>query len=144
MTTQAVYKWPESWPSRIIGWLIALVAFLVLAALLAVCVTAGYYELTRTKSSDVETMISAELPERANTDQIFDFFEAHGMTYGSARPSTSEDQKPANAGVPEGTMTITGTLPNDGYAIRLRDVEVWFILDSEGLLDGYLVYEVGR
>jgi hypothetical protein len=143
MATHTIYR-PESWPSRVIGWLITIVALLVVATILVVSVASGHYELTRTTRGDVEKMIAAELPERASTDQIFDFLEAHEMKYSGVQPSDAEDTRSLDAGVPTGTMTITGTLRNDGYAIKLRDVVVSFFLNAEGLLDGYLVYEVGR
>jgi len=144
MTTRTVYEWPTPWPDRLIGWLLTAVAVMVVAAILAVCATGGYYELTRTKDSEVEGMIEAELPERATTDQISRFFEAHGIANGSIRPSAAEDRKLLEAGVPLGTMTISGMVRNDGYAIQLRDVMVWFILDANGLLESHLVYEAVR
>jgi hypothetical protein len=144
MTTRTLPGPRTSWLSILINWLIALVALAVVVTIVLVCAASGYYELNRTTGDDVETMIAAELPQGATTDQLNRFLQAHAFTETATRPITSNDTKVIDRGVPEGTTTITGTLLNDGYAILLRDVEVWFFLNAEGLLDGYLVFEVGR
>jgi hypothetical protein len=144
MTTQAIPKWPTPWPLRLLGWLFGLFALLVVAAFLAIGATGAYYELTRTTDGDVEALIESDLPERATTEQILRFLEANAMVHEGVRASTADDTRLVEAGVAPGTMTITGTLLNDGYALQLRDVEVKFILDAERKLQGYLVYEVAR
>jgi hypothetical protein len=143
MATRTLHR-RESWFARLLSFLLALVAMAVLAALLALAVTGAHYELTRTTRSDVEAMIAAELPERASDEQIFDFLEARGIAHNGVQPSAVNDARLLEAGLPSGTMTITGTVRNDGYAVRLRDVVVTFVLDAEGLLHGYVVYETTR
>jgi len=144
MTTHALYRGPTPWPFRLLGWLFAAVALVIVAALLAVGATGAYYEMTRTKAGEIEAMIEEGLPRVATTDQVLRFLDSHSIEHGAVRPSTGEDRGLLEAGVPTGTMTISGVVRNDGYALQLRDVVVWFILDEEGLLEAHLVYEVAR
>ena len=144
MTTHALYRRLAPWPFRLLGWLFVVAALLIVAALLAVGGTGAYYEVTRTKAGDIEAMIEEDLSRVATTDQVLFFLDSHDIEHGAVRPSTDEDRRLLEAGVPAGTMTISGIVRNDGYALQLRDVVLWFILDDEGLLEGHLVYEVGR
>jgi hypothetical protein len=143
MATHTLYR-PQSWVQRLIGFLLAVVAFLVLASLLALAITGAHYELTRTTRADVEAMVKAEVPERATTEQVYSFFESRNIEDTGVKPFAGDEQRLVDAGVAPGTPVISGTFLNDGYAIKLRDVVVTFILDAEGLLQGYLVYETGR
>jgi hypothetical protein len=143
-TTQTLYRRPVSWPFRLLGWLCLTTALLIVLGFAAFVGTSAYYEFTRTTSGDVKGMIERDLAKNATTDQILLFLTTHGIQHGEVQPSTDDDRKLLDAGVPTGTPTITGMIPNDGYALQLKDVVVTFVLDAEGRLDDYVVYEVGR
>jgi hypothetical protein len=120
------------------------IAMLIVIAFAAIVGTGAYYELTRTTDGDIKGMVERELPVGATSDQIFFFLDTHNIQHGDVRLSAAEDKKLLDAGIPTGTPTISGIIRNDGYALQLRDVIVSFILDDEGRLDEYVVYEVGR
>jgi hypothetical protein len=144
MATHTLYRRPVPWPFRALGWSLLAASLLVVVAFAAIVGSGGYYELTRTTDGEVRGVIERDLPARATTEQILLFLDAQGIEHGDVRLSDGQDTALLDAGVPVGTPIIIGRIRNDGYALQLRDVVVAFILDVEGLLDDYVVYEVGR
>lgn len=103
-----------------------------------------YYELTRTKAADVESMIEERLPRGASTDQIFTFLESRSIEHGAVGPADLEDRALQEYGLVAGTMTIDAVVRNDGYSLAHTDIEITFIIDERSLLKDWVVREVGR
>jgi hypothetical protein len=103
-----------------------------------------YYELTRTKASEVESAIEEWLPRGASTDQIVRFLDSRGIEYDEAGAFNAQDGELLESGVPAGAITISAVLRNDGYTLNHTDIAITFILDERSLLKDYVVREVGR
>jgi len=144
MATRTLGRRPTLWPFRLFGWLFLLVLVLGLMAVVAVLGSGIYYEQTRTTAGDVEGMIEAELHNASSTDQLIRFLDRHRIEHGAVGPVDAEDPRLKDADVPDGATAISGIIRNDGYSLELVDVRMTFILDAEGTLEDWVVYEVHR
>ncbi len=144
MATRTLHRRPVPWPFRLLGWLVLSAALLGVLAFAALVGSATYYELTRTKAGDVEGWIAEDLRKGNSTDQVMRFLDERGITHGAVEPSAADDARLRDAEVPPGTLTITGTIRNDGYSLSYKDVVVTFVFNAEQQLEKWFVYEVDR
>jgi hypothetical protein len=135
---------PLPWPFRLLGWFLFGTVALIVIGGVAVIGAESYYELTRTKAADVESMIEERLPRGASAEQVFMFLDSRGIEHDLVAPANLEDRALEEYGLVAGTMTIDAIVPNDGYSLGLVDIRITFILDERGLFKDYVVREVGR
>jgi hypothetical protein len=111
------------------------------AAAAAIGATA-YYELTRTKSSDIEAMIDEQLRTGAPAEKIFAVLDAEGIEHGAVEPFPGGDQDLLYAGVTKDTPIISATVRNEGHTLEYVDLQITFILDETGALKDTVIYEI--
>ena len=144
MVTRTLGRKPLSWPFKVIGWLVLGVTILVLVGLAAGAGAGMYYEVTRTTAGDVDGMIEAELRNGSTTNQVVAFLDRHRIEHGAVEPANAADPRLEDVDVPEGASTVSGMIRNDGYSLRLVDVQMTFVLNAEGKLEDWVVWEVKR
>lgn len=157
MTTRTLDTHAISWSSRLIGWFVATIAVLGLAAVVALAAalagSGAYYELTRTKGGELDDMIKNDLPIGVTGDHIISVLDAKGIQHGPIEPSHSDDFRLLEAGIPAGTTVISAVSRNDGHTVKFGgvqmnlvldvvNVEMRFVLDGAGNLKDYMVFEV--
>jgi hypothetical protein len=117
---------------------------------LAVVAAAGvigagsYYEFTRTSAGDVRGMIEENVPADATTDQVLFFLDSRDIERSPIRPADPSHERLQDVDLPDGATTVSAIIRNDGYSVELVDVEMIFVLDAEGRLAEYIVYETRR
>jgi hypothetical protein len=144
MTTRTLGRRPVPWPFRLLGWFVLASTLLVLLALAALAGTVSYYEVTRTSDGDVRGMIEEGLREGATTNQVLSFLDSHDIEHGPVEPVDLQNRRLWDAYPQSGWMSVSGFVRNDGYSLKLVDVEMIFVLDETGRLKDYVVYEVSR
>ena len=157
MTTRTLDARAGSWSSRIIGWLVATVSVLGLVAVIGIVAalagTGAYYEMTRTKSGELDEMVKTELPIGVAGTHILSVLDGKGIQHGPIEPSRADDFRLLEAGIPAGTTVISAVAPNEGHSVSFGgatmnlvldevNVEMRFVLDEAGNLKDYLIYEV--
>lgn len=142
MVTRTLHKPPLAWPFKVLGWFVVLAVGLAVAAGAAVIGASTYYEMTRTKAGDIEGMIDTKLRAGATADEVVALLDSERIEHGPVLPSSGDDRKLQEMGIPTGTMTVAAFVENDGYSLDLVDVEMRFIFDQELRLVNHVVYEV--
>lgn len=142
MVTRTLHRPPLAWPFKVLGWFVVLAVGLAMASGAAVIGASTYYEMTRTKASDLEAMIGTELRTGATADQVIAFLDSEAIEHGPVMPSRGDDRKLQEIGIPAGTMTVAAYVENGGYSLNLVDVELRFIFDPQLKLVNYVIYEV--
>ena len=145
MATRAFDRRSQPWPFRLLGWLFRGIIVLLIMAATAVAVIAAsstaFYELTRTKSGDLDEMIDKRLPAGASVESIYAVLDEEGIEHGTVQPFAGDDFDLLYAGVKKGTPVIIATVRNEGYSLELADVQIAFVLDENGMLAHHVVYE---
>lgn len=144
MVTNTLNRRPIPWPYRLFGWFVLTLTLLTLLALAAGVGVVSYYDLTRTSAGDVRGMIESDLPEDAKTSQVLYFLDSNEIQHGPVEPANTDNPRLRDMELQPGSMTISGFIRNDGYALELKDVEMIFVLDVNGQIVDYVVYEVTR
>jgi hypothetical protein len=120
---------------------------MVVLALLAGVVVSGtvvHYEMTRMTAGDLEGMIEAELHSESSTDQVVRFLDSHDIEHGAVVPVEVGDPRLKDASVPEGATMVSGIIRNDGDALEHTDVRFTLIMEADGTLEDWVVWEVKR
>ena len=145
MTTRAYQEPTSPWPIRLLGWLFrAIVVVLILLLTGAAVAAVGasiYYELTRTKSDDIDDMIDERLPAGATVERIYTVLDEEGIEHGTVQPFAGDDSQLLYDGVKAGTPIIQAIERNEGYSVELVDLEIVFVLNEAGTLERALIYE---
>ena len=144
MVTRTLGRAPLSWPFKVVGYLVLAIVVLVLLAGAVVSGAVVYYELTRTTAGDLDGMIEAELHSESSTDQVVRFLDSQGIEHGAVVPVDVGDPRLKDASVPEGATTVSGIIRNDGYALEHVDVRFTMIMEADGTLEDWVVWEVKR
>jgi hypothetical protein len=145
MTTRAYQEPTSPWPIRLLGWLFrAIVVVLILLLTGAAVAAVGaslYYELTRTKTDDIDDMIDERLPAGATVERIYAVLDEEGIEHGTVQPFAGDDPQLLYDAVKAGTPIIQAIERNEGYSVELVDLEIVFVLNEAGTLDRALIYE---
>jgi hypothetical protein len=145
MATRTYGRRSVAWPLRLLGWVVSItLVVLIMAATVAAFVAVGataYYELTRTQADEIESKIQQRLPVGVSSAEVMAFLDSEGIQHGPVEASSGTDLQLLYEGVPKGTTVINGTVINDGYSVELVDVRMAFVLDANGNLERYVVYE---
>jgi hypothetical protein len=142
MVTRTLGRAPLAWQFRVLGWCFLGGVAVLLISVVAIIGSGIYYEATRTKAGEVESLIERELPRGAAPEQMFSFLDAQGIEHGPVEQMDPADPALKDFGLPASTRTITAVLRNDGYSLSLVDIEITFVLDDRGLFWDYVVREV--
>jgi len=142
MVTRTLHRPPLAWPFKVLGWFVVLAVGSAVAAGAVVIGASTYYEMTRIKAADLEGMIDAKLRAGATADEVIALLDSERIEHGFVLPSSGDDRKLQEMGIPTGTMTVAAFVENDGYSLDLVDIEMRFIFDQELRLVNYVVYEV--
>jgi hypothetical protein len=145
MTSRAYNPPTSPWPLRLLAWLFRALLIVTIMAATGVAVLAiaasAYYELTRTKSGEIDDMIAQRVPEGSSVERINAFLDSEGIEYTAVQPFAGDDQDLLYGGVRKGDQVILATLENDGYSLELVDIKIAFVLDEAGVLKDHVVYE---
>jgi hypothetical protein len=145
MATRTYGTRPLPWPFRLLGWLFsATLVLLIMAATVAAVMaisTSAYYELTRTKSGEMDGMIDKRLPVGSSPERIYAVLDEEGIEHGTVQPFPGDDLELLYAGVKAGTPVIIASVRNEGYSLELVEVQIAFVLDENGMLKDHVVYE---
>jgi hypothetical protein len=132
------------WQWKLLGWVFLGGLGVFLIAVVGVIGSGAYYEATRTKSGEVESLIDGGLPRAAATEQIFGFLDSHGIEHGGVEPLDPNHPALKEYSLPASTQTIRAVVRNDGYSLALVDIEITFVLDERELFWDFVVREVRR
>jgi hypothetical protein len=133
----------SSWRRETLLVLLSIAGGLVLLA----AILAGlqlWWHLHRTTVGDVERLIEAHLAPGAGTQEIFAFLESEGIEHGAVGRAGDSCCYLQDAGISDDTLTISAIMQDTSRSIFIftGDIQIYFILDSEGRMKEYLVREV--
>ncbi len=101
-----------------------------------------WWYLDRTTVAEVESMVGQNLAPGATTEEVFAFLDSRDIDHGSVRPVDGSSyllEKGYDPDVQVIGAWIYGT--STSFIIQ-GDIQIFFILDEDGLLKEYLVREV--